>query len=270
MSLTNSRIRTFALAVAAAFSLQTAFAVDGVILIDQNKALLGNATPGDAPGFPVSITRGGSYRLSTNLTVPNSGTVGISIETGDPVTIDLNGFAILGPNTCSVTCSQPNNAGTGIATGLGNSNGVEIYGGTIHGMGGTAISLVGFGNTVRNMRVRHNGRGGIQASGIIMKNIVELNGVFGISTFQAVVQDNFVNDNDGVGIFAFRGTVSDNHSERNTSFGFQSLNFSSGVVQPIPNAGFKGNFFANNNNDGVQVSGGTQLGPNMCGIALCP
>ena len=38
------------------------WAVDGVILIDQNKALAGNVTPGDTPGFPVTISLPGSYR----------------------------------------------------------------------------------------------------------------------------------------------------------------------------------------------------------------
>ena len=38
------------------------WAVDGVILIDQTKALAGNVTPGDTPGFPVTISLPGSYR----------------------------------------------------------------------------------------------------------------------------------------------------------------------------------------------------------------
>jgi hypothetical protein len=76
--------------------LSTAWGVDGVILIDQNRALAGNVTPGDAPGFPVTISQPGSYRLSTNLLVP-SGLNGISI-TSSKVTIDLNGFSIMTPD----------------------------------------------------------------------------------------------------------------------------------------------------------------------------
>src|SRR5947199_6672479 len=75
------------------------FAVDGVVLIDQNRALAGGVTPGDAPGFPVTISLAGSYRLSGNLTVPNANTTAISI-TSDNVTIDLNGFSIIGPTVC--------------------------------------------------------------------------------------------------------------------------------------------------------------------------
>ena len=71
------------------------FAVDGVILIDQNKALAGNVTPGDGAGYPVILSLPGSYRLSGNLTVPISAT-GIQIA-ADGVSLDLNGFSITGP-----------------------------------------------------------------------------------------------------------------------------------------------------------------------------
>lgn len=73
----------------------TAFAVDGVVLIDQARALAGNVTPGDAPGFPVTLTQPGSYRLSGNLTVPSQ-TDGIVIQSNE-ITIDLNGFRISAP-----------------------------------------------------------------------------------------------------------------------------------------------------------------------------
>jgi hypothetical protein len=62
------RLNHIALIVAVAgFLLPTAvYGVDGVILIDQNKALAGNVTPGDTPGFPVIISQPGSYRLDSN------------------------------------------------------------------------------------------------------------------------------------------------------------------------------------------------------------
>src|SRR5579871_4839018 len=62
------------------------FAVDGVVLIDQSHALAGNITPGDAPGFPVTISQSGSYRLSGNLIVPDANTTAILI-TADFVTL---------------------------------------------------------------------------------------------------------------------------------------------------------------------------------------
>src|SRR5438477_12305218 len=76
------------------------YAVDGVVLINQNAALAGNVTPGDTPGFPVTISVSGSYKLSGNLTVPDANTSAIQIS-ADYVTIDLNGFSIIGPTVCS-------------------------------------------------------------------------------------------------------------------------------------------------------------------------
>lgn len=43
--------------------IQPAQAADGQILISQAKALAGNVTHGDAPGFPVTLTQPGSYQL---------------------------------------------------------------------------------------------------------------------------------------------------------------------------------------------------------------
>ena len=82
----------------ALFASARAYAVDGVVLIDQNKALAGNVTPGDTAGFPVTISQPGSYRLSSNLTVPNATTSAIQI-TSHGVSLDLNGFSIIGPGT---------------------------------------------------------------------------------------------------------------------------------------------------------------------------
>jgi hypothetical protein len=91
------QLRSTSAAALAALALASlpALAVDGVILIDQNKALAGNVTAGDTPGYPITINTPGSYRLSGNLTVP-AGKHGIVIAT-DGVTLDLNGFSVSGP-----------------------------------------------------------------------------------------------------------------------------------------------------------------------------
>lgn len=69
-------------------------AKEGVVLIDQKKALAGDVTTGDGPGFPVTLSEPGSYRLSGNLTVP-AGMHGVEISSSD-ITLDLNGFRISG------------------------------------------------------------------------------------------------------------------------------------------------------------------------------
>ncbi len=90
------RLRNAIAATAAAIALApgSSLAVDGVVLINQNKALTGNVTAGDGPGFPVTINSPGSYRLSGDLTAP-AGSAGIVIA-ADGVTIDMNGFTLSG------------------------------------------------------------------------------------------------------------------------------------------------------------------------------
>src|SRR5262245_58659019 len=93
-----------------------ALAVDGQVLITQARALAGGVTAGDTPGFPVTISEPGSYKPGSNLIVPDGNTDGIVITTSH-VTIDLNGFAILGPVDCSggFLCAGEG-SGRGIAT----------------------------------------------------------------------------------------------------------------------------------------------------------
>jgi hypothetical protein len=86
-----SKARLFLLVSIMTMFSVSAFAVDGVVLINQASVMA-------AGGFPYKITQSGSYRLSGNLTVP-ANTDGIDI-TVDNVTLDLNGFTIKGQITC--------------------------------------------------------------------------------------------------------------------------------------------------------------------------
>ena len=56
-----------------------AHAVDGVVLIDQSRALAGNVTPGDTAGFPITISQPGSYRLDGPIAADE---VGLRIHVG--------------------------------------------------------------------------------------------------------------------------------------------------------------------------------------------
>src|SRR5690242_21281609 len=100
MKTSGTQLRRVAWSIAVSAFALSLHAVDGVVLINQNTALAGNVTPGDTPGFPVTIAAPGSYKLSGNLTVPDANTTAIQI-TADNVTIDLNGFSIIGPVVCS-------------------------------------------------------------------------------------------------------------------------------------------------------------------------
>ncbi len=57
--------------VALLLSAFAAHAGDGVIEISQTQAEAGGVTSGDTPGFPVTLSAPGSYRLTSNLDVRN-------------------------------------------------------------------------------------------------------------------------------------------------------------------------------------------------------
>ena len=179
------------------------YAVDGVVLIDQNRALAGNVTPGDAAGFPITISVSGSYRLSGNLTVPDRFTTAIEI-TADNVTIDLNGFSISGPTVCThssagVTCVNHGN-GHGVT---GNHDGLTVVNGTIRGMGAAGVFLGGSDIHIERVRAVSNGNEGIriQGTGIVSGSSATLNRFTGIFTFSATVTGNFAESNGDRGIF---------------------------------------------------------------------
>lgn len=136
-----------------------AHAVDGVILIDQAKALAGGVTPGDVAGFPVTISKPGSYRLSSNLTLPDTNTDGI-VSTAGGVTLDLNGFSIIGPAYC-----PGQNGGPEYACNLGNGNAVRFTD------PGNSLSSAGVSYVVRNGRIFGAGGNGILVENGLVENM---------------------------------------------------------------------------------------------------
>ena len=52
----RSRIYWAVIALALAYAAPVLHAVDGVVLIDQSRAIAGNVTPGDTPGYPIIIS----------------------------------------------------------------------------------------------------------------------------------------------------------------------------------------------------------------------
>ena len=178
------------------------FAVDGVVLIDQNHALAGNITPGDTPGFPVTISQSGSYRLSGNLIVPDLNTTAIHI-TADNVTLDLNGFSITGPAVCTGTPTRCPALGTGIGLQAGadqtvGPRAVRVLNGSIRGMGGAGILMTGDGSFIQRVNADSNVGGGIIAAGTVTESAATHNGIFGI--FAITVRDSTALQNVGDGI----------------------------------------------------------------------
>jgi hypothetical protein len=187
----------------------TAFAVDGIILIDQARAMAGGITPGDGPGFPISLTQPGSYRLSGNLNVP-ANAPGITISTSG-VTLDLNGFQIAGSN-----------AGTGIFAAFAH-RGITVRNGSVTRFV-KGIDLNGNLSAVHGVRAFANTDVGIEvgAGATLTGNTVQDNGV-GIHAGQsAVVRDNlaFFNRSTGIELEQF-SVVTGNASNFNGNVGLE-------------------------------------------------
>jgi hypothetical protein len=255
----KGRLGIFILALTSVLFLTSgiATAVDGVVLIDQARALAGSVTPGDTPGFPVTISVAGSYRLSGNLTVPDADTTAISV-TSDNVSIDLNGFAILGPVTCTgnpISCT-PTGTGNGInVEGLPRT--IGIRNGEIRGMGSAGISCGSSGAVVNvsDMRVLQNGWVGIiVANGMVTGSSVTTNGTTGIAVSgTGTVIGNHVSHNGTNGIQVNNGLVSQNTSSANGSVG----------LRLTLTVGYWGNALTANNAGGAQVHLGVDLGNNL-------
>jgi hypothetical protein len=242
----------------------SAFAVDGTLLINQATVMAGS-------GFPYKITQPGSYRLSGNLVVPNSNTTAIVIAT-DFVTLDLNGFSIIGPVDCSGSFPCP---------GAGNGNGVTtddshafphfnitIRNGTIQGMGNDGVFLRGDSNLVEHMNVRSNGGEGVRlfasqafASSMARDNNAQLNGFDGIFMDTGLVAHNTADNNGFSGIFLTEGSASGNVANHNGGFGLKLRG----------NINYFGNSLSGNTLGAVSaISGGVNQGQNLCDGAACP
>lgn len=173
--------------------------------IDHNKALAGNITPGDAPGYPITLSRPGHYKLMGNLSVP-AGVNGIHI-TAPGVTLDLNGFTVAGAGSCT------RNASSGAVTcasvysfeGIRNdSHSTIVRNGMVRGF---STGVVGSGSeTLIGMAVRENlihgyGAGGQPGSAsTVIDSVFELNGTYGMLLDRALVRGVRVTGNGGAGI----------------------------------------------------------------------
>jgi hypothetical protein len=239
----TSRIRsrrTTLLVLLAAIALPL-HAVDGVVLINQNTALAGNVTPGDSPGFPVTISTPGSYKLSGNLTVPDANTTAIQVS-ADNVTIDLNGFSILGPVVCTgfpVTSCTPTGSGVGITNAPLDTTNITVRNGVVRGMGAVGIALGEGGIRVEGIRATNNGIAGISvASGIVTSCEVTQNGGLGISQ-GAVIMGNVVRGNASDGIQTASGVVTNNFVFKNGGNGIEAT-FSSVSGNEVRDSGQAG------------------------------
>ena len=165
----------------------SALASDGTIEINQLCVNTG-CFDGDTAGFPVQITSPGSYRLTSDLDVrslsspQNRDAIAIS---SNNVSLDLNGFSLIGPVSCSgatPTCS-PLGSGIGIV-GTTLIRNITIENGAIVGFGEDGININGSPILIRDMQINNNSDAGIVAisGGRFLDNDISGNGGIGIDT----------------------------------------------------------------------------------------
>ena len=198
-------------------------ALDGVVRIDQGRALAGGVTPDDAPGFPITLSQPGNYRLTGNLTVPDLNTTAIQI-TADSVTLDLNGFSIIGPVTCATEPTACSGVGTGVGVQAGNGTihgprGVRVRNGSVRGMGRFGIWLSGSGSFVEKVTADSNADGGINVAGSVIESAATQNGAFGIIALSVRDFTAFQNAGDGIILEASGGVATANVSSQNVGSG---------------------------------------------------
>lgn len=246
-------------------------ASDGRLEINQTCVATG-CFPGDTPGFPVQISAGGSFLLTSNLVVPDGNTTAISGTNN--LRIDLNGFEISGITTCTGTpVTSCTNTGTGAGI-LGGDN-TMIRNGAIRRMGSYGIRA-GDGTLIEDMVVEQNGATGIDAgyggAGWVVRDTRILrNGGDGFSTFYnyaepeggCVITGNTIYGNEENGIASGVGVASNN-----------AISFNGGYALYLAaHLAITGNQFYENNggNANPQLNGGEQIGGNGCGsAATCP
>lgn len=140
---------------------------DGVREINQACVDVG-CFAGDSPGFPVEIANPGAYRLSSNLETGPVDVIAIRV-TGTDIDLDLNGFAVIGPNTCtdsgtSINCTFTSGANLVQIEGANN----VIHDGAIRGAMGDGLSFL-FGNALfaREVHVSQSGDVGINTGAAV-------------------------------------------------------------------------------------------------------
>lgn len=264
-------------------------AVDGVFEINQVCANGFGCFDGDNSGFPVTIDSPGSYRLTSNLDVSGLSTpenrTAIDVNT-DNVTIDLNGFSIIGPVSCTGTpvtsCTPTGGNGDGIQTSSSTSAFVFIKNGTIRGMGNNAIDCARNCNITNVTAIQNDSTAFSNANGesIFRHNIALRNGGDGFFV-SGLVEGNTAIGNGDDGIFTNPGSrVISNQSEDNAADGIRCFTCSliNNVVRSNEGFGIDygsgrtvagGNLIDNNTLGEFTGTAPFEIAPNRCGFVAC-
>jgi len=198
----NSSLTRIAVGVLALVAIAAGSSARAQATIDQNKAVNGSITPGDAPGFPITLSQRGSYKLTGNLVVPPA--TGAILITASDVSIDLNGFTITGPNTCTGYGATVSCAASGPTKGIEAAVGVtdvQVRNGAVDGFEVAALWL-NQRSTVDRVKSRFNKGYAIVVRGdsSVGNSVVERNGIGGVYSEGGLVFDTIASGNGSYGI----------------------------------------------------------------------
>ena len=143
--------------------------------------------------LPLSISQSGSYYLAETINFATQDTTGITITASD-VTIDLNGYALIGPGKAT------GSSGIGISA---SGQRITVLNGSVCQWRGNGIQLGGIANQVRYVKSSDNGGQGINVQKVSNVNncIVTSNNGNGLYAWDgSVVTDCIAYDNNGGGI----------------------------------------------------------------------
>jgi hypothetical protein len=230
--------------------------------INQNKAEAGGIVASDLPGFPITIDRPGSYRLTGNLTVPTA-THGIVVTASD-VTIDLNGFTIAGPITCTTTACTPSSGG-GIGV-LQNSpyTGIVVRNGTVRGF--QRGVFVNARAHIENLTATQHIDWGVSVQdGSLVQNVraslVRLDGIYAL---RSTVLNSIADWNGGAGFSLIGSQLRFSQATQN---GGAAIRATTGGA--FGRAVYAQNLFQNNSGGAVLGLNATSLGGNFCDGVSC-
>lgn len=277
----TSRRIAIALGCVLGLTAAAAHASDGRLEISDACAATG-CFAGDVPGLPVSITQPGSYVLTSNLTASSTGAITTSALGVD---LDLNGFSVIGPGSCTaslggdgklvaVTCTGT--SGTGI------SGVASIRNGTVRGFATGIIPPASTPMRVERMTVRETSGAGIAGEG---RRLIVLDSVFSTNADEGIsgqsIQSGFtvrgcVFERNAQGLYLANGVVSESVFVENT----EAVRSNAGGSGLVVNNSFHRNVTAlggadlryrsNVFEETTNALGGTNLGSNTCNGAVCP
>jgi hypothetical protein len=192
--------------------------------------------------FPYTISKPGSYILTSNLSVTAANTSAIVISASN-VTLNLNGYMINGPLQC--TNASCNNAWSSYAV-LGSGNNIAIINGNISGFYAGAQIMSGrvedlnvtscqYGIIVSDATVKHNQVSNIPAIGIYASysSVLENQASYvylALYGYYSTFANNEANSNT-VGLTVAGGSASGNSLYGNTT----DINLSNGAVSSKTN-----------------------------------